>query len=79
MLHNVYVNSFSPRTAELWNSLPIGCFTLSYDLNGFNSKINKTPINCRMFLKRFPVRFNLFVLLFRVTPCLVVAVQPCME
>ena len=33
-----------------------------------------------MFLvKRFPVCFNLFVLLFLVTPCLVVAVQPCME
>ena len=32
-----------------------------------------------VFLNRFPVCFNLFVLLFLETPCLVVAVQPCME
>ena len=31
------------------------------------------------FLNRFPVCSNLFVLLFLVTPCPVVAVQPCME
>ena len=29
---DVYVNSFFPRTAKLWNSLPIECFPLSYDL-----------------------------------------------
>ena len=34
---------------------------------------------CRFFLNRFPACFNLFVLPFLVTPCLVVAVQPCME
>ena len=33
---DVYVNSFFPRTARLWNSLPIECFPLTYDLNGFN-------------------------------------------
>ena len=31
------------------------------------------------FLKRFPVCFNIVVLLFLVTPCLAVAVQFCME
>ena len=31
------------------------------------------------FLNRFPVCFNLFVFLFLVTSCLVVAAQPCME
>ena len=31
------------------------------------------------FLNRFSVCFNLFVLLFLVTPYLVLAVQPCME
>ena len=31
------------------------------------------------FLNRFPVCLNLFVFLFLVTPCLVVAVQPSME
>ena len=35
--------------------------------------------NYRFFLNRFSVCFNLFVLLFLVTPHLVVAVQHCME
>ena len=75
---DVYVNSFFPRTARLWNSLPIECFPLTYDLNGFKSRIN-ISFNCRFLLNRFPVCFNLFVLPFLVTPCLVVAVKPCME
>ena len=29
---DVYVNSFFPRTARLWNSLPIECFPLTYNL-----------------------------------------------
>ena len=37
---DVYVNSFFPRTAKLWNSLLIECFPLTYDLSGFNSRIN---------------------------------------
>ena len=37
----VYVNSFFPRTARLWNSLPIECFPLTYDLSGFKSRINR--------------------------------------
>ena len=45
---NVYVNSFFPRTAEIWNSLPIECFPLTYDLRGF-----KFGINYRFFLNRF--------------------------
>ena len=32
---DVYVNSFFPRTARLWNSLPIECFPWTYDLSGF--------------------------------------------
>ena len=38
---DVYVNSFFPRTAKLWNSLPIECFLLTYDLSGFKFRINK--------------------------------------
>ena len=30
---DVYVNSFLPRAATLWNSLPIECFPLVYDVN----------------------------------------------
>ena len=29
---DVYVNSFFPRIAKLWNFLPIECFPLTYDL-----------------------------------------------
>ena len=36
------VNSFFLRTARLWNSLPIECFPLTYDLSGFTkSRINR--------------------------------------
>ena len=38
---DVCVNSFFPRTARLWNSLPMECFPLTYDLNGFKSTINR--------------------------------------
>ena len=38
---DVYVNSFFPRTARLWNSLPIECFPLTYDLSGVKSRINR--------------------------------------
>ena len=38
---DVYVNSLFPRTAKLWNSLPIECFPLTYDLSGFKSRINR--------------------------------------
>ena len=34
---DVYVNSFFPGTVELWNSLPIECFPLTYDLSVFKS------------------------------------------
>ena len=37
----VYVNSFFPHTARLWNSLPIEFFPLTYDLNGFKSRMNR--------------------------------------
>ena len=36
---DVYVNSFFPHTARLWNSLPIECFPLA--TNGFKSRINR--------------------------------------
>ena len=37
----VYVNSFFPHTARRWNSLPIECFPLTYDLSGLKSRINR--------------------------------------
>ena len=38
---DVYIKSFFPRTARLWNSLPKECFPLSYDLSGFKSRTNR--------------------------------------
>ena len=38
---DVYVNSSLPYTARLWNSFPKECFPLTYDLNGFKSRINR--------------------------------------
>ena len=38
---DVYVNSLFPHTARPWNSLPIECFPLTYDLSGFKSRINR--------------------------------------
>ena len=35
---DVHDNSFFLRTARLWNFLPIECFPLTYDLNGFKSR-----------------------------------------
>ena len=67
---DVYVNSFFPHTAKLWNYLPIECFPLTYDLSGFKS---------RFFLNRFSVSCNPFCAFFLVTLCLIVAVQPCMK
>ena len=38
---DLYVNSFFPRAARLWNSVPIECFSLTYDLSDFKSRINR--------------------------------------
>ena len=46
---DVYVNSFFPRTAKLWNSLPIECFPLTYDLSGFKFRINRHLLTAGSF------------------------------
>ena len=38
---DVYINNFFPCASRLWNSLPIECFPLTYDLNGFKSAFNR--------------------------------------
>ena len=35
------MSAVSVLTARLWNSLPIECFPLAYDLNGCKSRINR--------------------------------------
>ena len=38
---DVYISSFFPLTARLWNSPPKESFPLAYDLNGLKSRINR--------------------------------------
>ena len=46
---NAYVNSFFPPTARLWNSRLRECFPLTYDLNDFQSKINRHLLSVGSF------------------------------
>ena len=39
---NVYVNSSFPHTARLWNSLPIECFPLTYDIMALSLELTDT-------------------------------------
>ena len=71
--------SFFPHTARLWNSLPIECFPLTYDLSGFESRTNTHFLTVGSFKTDFLYAVIFFVLFFLVIPCLVVAVQPCIE
>ena len=64
---DVYVNSFFPRTAIIWNSLPAECFPLTFDLNGFKSRVNKQLFSLGSLYIAFLYDVHLF-LLFLVTP-----------
>ena len=39
---NVFVNSFFPCTARLWNSLTVECFPLTYDLMALSLELTDT-------------------------------------
>ena len=56
---NVYANSFFPRTAKLWNSLPTECFSLTYDLNYFKSRLSRL-----FFLWAFSNQFCYMIFIF---------------
>ena len=78
---NVYVNSFFACAARPLNSLNRECFSFSYDVNGFKSRIKSRHLLTvdffwTDFLYAFCAISCLFVLLFLVTPRLVVATQP---
>ena len=68
--------SFNMLGLTFSSKLDCGFYMISIAITASRSNI---PFNCRFFLNRFSVCFNLFVLLFFVTPCLIVDVQPCME
>ena len=78
MLKDLYVDSFFPRTARLSNSLPLECFPLTSNQNGFKSRINRHLLTVGSFETDFLYSL-LVMLLFLVTPVTVVAVQPCMK
>ena len=44
-----YINSLFPCTAGLWNSLPIECVPLTYDLNAFKFRINRHLLTAAYF------------------------------
>ena len=46
---DVYINSLSRHTGRLWNSLPIECFPLTYDLNGLKYRINRHLLSVGSF------------------------------
>ena len=75
---DVYVNSFFPHTAQLWNSLPVECFPLTYDQNGFKCRNNR-HLMVDSFWTGFLYALIFLCLLFLVTPYLVVTVELCME
>ena len=59
---NVYVNGVSLRTSTLWNSMPIECFSLTYDLNGFKSRIKRHLLIVDSFYSDFLYVWIFFVL-----------------
>ena len=70
---DVYVNSFFPCAARLWNSLPIEWFPLTYDLSGFESRINRHLLTVCSFETDFLYAL-IFVCFFLLSPCLTVIV-----
>ena len=76
---DVYINSFFPCTVRLWSSLPIECFPLAYDLNGIKSRISRHILTLGCVQTDFLHALIFCTSFFFATPCLIVAVQPCME
>ena len=55
---DVYFNSFSPSTAKSRNYLPKECFSLTYDISGFNSRVNSFFLTAGFFWRDFWYSFN---------------------
>ena len=61
---------------SLWNSLLAECVLLTLDLIGFKSKVIRLFLSSGSFETVFLDAFYLFILLYHVTPCVIMAVQP---
>ena len=70
----IFLNFAKLQISEVGKFIPN--FLLKYVITSTNYQ---TFFNCRFFLNIFLVCLNLFVLLFLLTPCLIVVVHPCME
>ena len=46
---DVYVSSFFPRTASLWNPMPTERFPLTYDLNGLKCRAKRHLLSLSFF------------------------------
>ena len=73
---DVSVNSFFCYKTKLWISLPIECFPLTYDLNGFKSALKRHLLTVDSVLTDFLYALTLLWFFFFVAPCLIVSVQP---
>ena len=73
------LESFFSRTARLWNSLPIMCFPLIYNLKMASSLELAGIFYPQVLYKQLPVCFSSSFLLFLANPCLVVVAQLCLE
>ena len=76
-----YFNSFFPCTDTLWNFLSAECFSVTYGLNEFKSRVNRIDI---FYLQVFPkqfcyIFFIFFFLFFLLIQCLLLAVPPSIK
>ena len=67
---DVYVNSFFPHTARLWNSLPVERFPLTYDLSVFRSRISRHLLTVGSFLTDFLYTLTFLCFFFFLNSCL---------
>ena len=61
---SVYVNSFFPCTATLWNYLSIEWFPLTCNLNGFKSRINRYLLTVGSLQRDFLCALIIFCFFF---------------
>ena len=80
VLQGCLCQQFLSRTARLWNSMPIECFHLTYDLCGFKSRVKRHLLTVGSFETDllYALAFLCFFFLY-ITPYLIMAVQPFME
>ena len=64
---DILLNSFFPGIARFLNSLPAECFPLTYDLNGFKSRVIRNLFSLGSFYIAFLYDLHLFLRFFEIT------------